>query len=165
MVKRQIKETTYALPSPASALQARCARPCKSVFPASPKFIGEQLSYPVFHFPPLYFLGRFWGKVSLLRRVKKRDPERNIHESYFKTSFLGQLWSGRRRSDVKKKAFKKSLLSSTLGTVGYISHDPCFHVYPMEAGLMTFVAHDCTKKVLKMIKHKIEKSNWNIKVS
>ena len=29
------------------------------------------------------------------------------------------------------------------GTVGHRSHDPYFHVFLMEAGVMTFVAH-CT---------------------
>jgi len=31
-------------------------------------------------------------------------------------------------------------------TVGHKSHDPCFHVFLMEAGVMTFVAH-CTLSV------------------
>jgi len=31
-------------------------------------------------------------------------------------------------------------------TVSRKSHDPCFHVFLMEAGVMTFVGH-CTQKI------------------
>jgi len=32
-------------------------------------------------------------------------------------------------------------------TVGHKSHDPCFHVFLMEAGVMTFVAHSTMRRV------------------